>query len=385
MEPLVLTDVCHCVHTPELRLGEAELPAKARGCRVVKHTMHGGLSDGVETVEIDNGKLSIVVLPTRGMGIWAMWLGEMRIGWKSPVRGPVHPKFVPLAEPSGLGWLDGFDELLCRCGLVSNGAPEFDERGQLKYGLHGRIANLPAQRVELLVDEGTGEITLVGVVEESRFLFHQLRLKTSVTLAPGENRVRIVDEVTNFSARPGSMELLYHINLGCPLLEPGATLVAPVRHVAPRNARAAEGITSWQRYGEPTPGFAEQVYLCDLAAAADKRTGVLLRNAAGNRGFGLRFRRDQLPCFTLWKNTGAESDGYVTGLEPGVNFPNPRSFEEQHGRVRQLAPGETARFALELSAYETAAEVTAAENAIRAIAADLSTTVHAVPEPTWSA
>ena len=64
------------------------------------------------------------------------------------MRGPVHPKFVPLAEPSGVGWLDGFDELLCRCGLVSNGAPEFDERGQLRYGLHGRIANLPARKVE---------------------------------------------------------------------------------------------------------------------------------------------------------------------------------------------------------------------------------------------
>jgi hypothetical protein len=385
MQPIVLTDVCKCIHTPELKLGEAELPAKARGCRVVKHTMHGGLSDGVETVEIDNGRLSVVVLPTRGMGIWAMWLGELRIGWQSPVRGPVHPKFVPLAEPSGLGWLDGFDELLCRCGLVSNGAPEFDERGQLRYGLHGRIANLPARKVELAIADDTGEITLTGVVEETRFLFHQLRMKTTISLAPGENRLRVVDEVTNFSARPGGMELLYHINVGRPLLDAGSALVAPVRDVAPRNARAVEGIAGWKRYGEPTPGFAEQVYLCELAAANDQRTGVLLKNAGGNAAFGLRFRRDQLPCFTLWKNTGAESDGYVTGLEPGTNFPNPRSFEEQHGRVRRLEPGETARFALELAAYDTEAEVKAAEKAVRAIAPDISTTVHAVPEPMWSA
>ncbi len=385
MESIVLTDVCKCVHTPELRLGEAELPAKARGCRVVKHTMHGGLSDDVETVEIDNGRLSVVVLPTRGMGIWAMWLGDLRIGWHSPVRGPVHPKFVPLAEPSGLGWLDGFDELLCRCGLVSNGAPEFDERGQLRYGLHGRIANLPARKVELNIAEDTGEITLIGIVEETRFLFHQLRMKTTITLAPGENRVRVVDEVTNFSAQPGSMELLYHINIGRPLLEAGAAFVAPVKDMSPRNSRAAEGIANWQRYGEPTPGFVEQVYLCELAAANDQRTGVLLKNAAGSSGFGMRFRRDQLPCFTLWKYTGAESDGYVTGLEPGVNFPNPRSFEEKHGRVRKLAPGETARFALELAAYDTPDEVNAAEKAVRGVAPDLSTTIHVVPDATWCA
>ena len=46
---------------------------------------------------------------------------------------PVHPAFVPIAEPSGVGWLSGFDELMCRCGLESNGAPDFDERGQLAF------------------------------------------------------------------------------------------------------------------------------------------------------------------------------------------------------------------------------------------------------------
>lgn len=385
MDPIVLTDAAHCVHTPELQIGDAELPTRARGCRVVKHTMRCGLSDGVETIEIDNGKLSLVVLPTRGMGLWAMWLGDWRIGWDSPIRGPVHPKFVPLAEPSGLGWLDGFDELLCRCGLVSNGAPEFDDQGRLRYGLHGRIANLPAHRVELHASESTGAITLVGIVDEARFLFHQMQLKTSITLLPNEHRVRVVDEVTNCSTRPGSMELLYHINVGRPLLEPGASLVAPVATVVPRNACAAEGLNDWQRYGAPTSGFAEQVYLCDLATDAQGQTGALLKNAAGSRAFGLRFLREQLPCFTLWKNTGADGDGYVTGLEPGVNYPNPRGFEEAHGRVRKLAPGETARFELELSAYDTAEYVAVAEAELRTIAGNRPVKIHETPQPTWCA
>jgi hypothetical protein len=383
MEPLLLTDASRCLYTGELNLGEGELPAKARGCRVVKHTMPAGMSAGVETVEIDNGRLSVVVLPTRGMGLWAMWLDDWRIGWESPVRGPIHPRYVPLAEPSGLGWLDGFDELLCRCGLVSNGAPEFDEQGKLRYGLHGRIANLPAHRVELRVSETTGEITLTGTIDETRFLFHQLRLKSSITLAPGENRVRIVDEVTNFSSRPGEAELLYHINVGRPLLEPGASLVAPVKTVVPRTFRAAEGIDAWTQYGPPTPGFAEQVYLCDLAADAEQRTGVLLKNANGSRAFGLRFRRDELPCFTLWKNTGADGDGYVTGLEPGVNYPNTRSYEAQHDRIRKLAPGETARFTLELSAYDNAAEVAAQEHSLRTLAATVQPIIYEEPQAEW--
>ena len=82
-------------------------------------TLKNGLSEGVQRVRVYNGKISFDVLPTRGMGIWQATANKTEtIGWQSPVRGPVHPKFVDLGEPSGLGWLDGFDELFCRCGLA---------------------------------------------------------------------------------------------------------------------------------------------------------------------------------------------------------------------------------------------------------------------------
>ncbi len=78
------------------------------------------------------------------MGLWKANLDGLDCSWRSPVEGPIHPQFVPLAEPNGLGWLDGFDELLVRCGLQSFGAPDFNDKGQLKYPLHGRIGNQPA-------------------------------------------------------------------------------------------------------------------------------------------------------------------------------------------------------------------------------------------------
>ena len=61
---------------------------------------------------------------------------------------PAPPAFVPLWEPSGIGWLSGFDELLVRCGLESNGGPEFLPNGSLRYPLHGKIANIPAHQLE---------------------------------------------------------------------------------------------------------------------------------------------------------------------------------------------------------------------------------------------
>ncbi len=128
------------------------------------------------------------------------------------------------------------------------------------------------------------------------------------------------------------------------MLVRGAMVVAPVKTLVPRNARAVEGLATWNSYGPPEPGFAEQVYLMELLADAQGSTRVLLKSPHGERGLSLRFNIQQLPKFTLWKCTQALADGYVTGLEPGVNFPNPRSYEKEQGRVVTLAAGEKRTF-----------------------------------------
>ncbi|MFV1969176.1 MAG: DUF4432 family protein, partial [Pirellulaceae bacterium] len=192
-------DAATSTHLDHLLIRPADVGGAAQGYSVEKRTLKGGLSEGVDAIRIDNGLLAVEVLPTRGMGIWRAWLGEEEIGWQSPIAGPVHPQFVPLAEPSGLGWLDGFDELLARCGLASNGAPEFDEQGRLRYGLHGRIANLPARRVDIEIDDATGEIRVTGEVDEARFLFRTLRLRSTISMHLGEPGFRVRDEVINLA------------------------------------------------------------------------------------------------------------------------------------------------------------------------------------------
>ena len=112
---------------------------------------------------------------------------------------------MPLAEPSGLGWLDGFDELLVRCGLESNGAPEFDATtGRLQHPLHGRIANKPAHTCQVTFDPESREIAVTGVVEETRFLITKLRLTTTITTKLGELETkddikRRIDEAAKFA------------------------------------------------------------------------------------------------------------------------------------------------------------------------------------------
>ena len=380
-----LTDVENDVFVGEIALGPDDAEGDASGYRVTKRTLRGGLRDGVDVVEVDNGTLRVVVVPTRGMGIQRASLADVTLGWESPVAGPVHPALVHLDEASGLGWVDGFDEMLVRCGLESNGAPEFNANGTLRYGLHGKIANTPAHKVEVSIDGDAGRIAVRGVVDEARLFGNKLRMVSTITTTVGRPGLTVIDEVTNLSAEPGELELLYHINFGTPLLEPGSKLVAPAAKVAPRDEVAVGNVAEWDTYGPETPGSCEAVFFFDMAAAADGTTEVLLHNAAASKGVSLKYNKNQLPCFTQWKNRQAKVDGYVTGLEPGINHPNVKSFEKQHGRVAILTPGESRTFRLDIDAHADADAVAAAKQAVATLCEGITPEVLQQPDPDWSA
>ncbi len=354
--------------------------------RVRLKTCRGGRSEGVQVFEIDNGTMCIDVLPTRGMGIWRVSRGSKTLGWRAPAREPVHPAFVPVFDPSGLGWLEGFNELLCRCGLESNGAPEFDAVGKLLHPLHGRIANLPAHRVELIVDEDAGQLTLRGIVDESRFHFQSLRLTTTITTKIDSDEFSWADEVENIGGRDATMQMLYHFNIGQPLLRPGARIAAPIGTVAPLTQIAArEGVEQWNIMPPPRPGSAEQVYCVDLAADDAGDTRVLVSGLTDDEAVSLRFNKRTLPCLTVWRNTPAETDGYVLGIEPGTNFPNPHSFEKQQGRVVSLKPGETWRSTVAACWHTDPRTIAEEENAIRSLQAGRPADILDHPREGWSA
>jgi hypothetical protein len=367
-----------------------ELTADDLGCAgasVRKRVLRGGLSDGVDVIEVDNGEFSFTVLPTRGMGIWRGRYRGLDVGWQAPVTGPVHPGFVNLQDRGGLGWLTGFDEVIVRCGLDSNGAPTTDVvpnnmgiPSEVDLTLHGRIANLPAHHVEVQVLPGDPPtIAIVGIVDEAALFYPGFRLSTSITTAAGGNAITIADTVTNLKATEAEFELLYHCNFGSPFLQQGSRLELPARLVAPRDARAVEGIDTYSEYPGPTSGFIEQAYWYEPLSSDDGATLALLRDAAGERGAVIRFNTKQLPCFTQWKNTAALEDGYVTGLEPGTDYPNAKGFEREQGRLQRLAPGASHDVQLTLEVHDTAAGVQSVQQEIAAIQGDRDFEVHRAP------
>ncbi len=336
--------------TDTARPPELQEPAES-GFQIHRYRLTEGKQAGCELIVVRAQGVCAAICPTRGMSLWKAKLDGVDCQWGSPVRGPIHPTWVPLSDPSGLGWLDGFDELLVRCGLRSFGAPDFDANGKLLFPLHGSIGNLAAENVQVQLSQDGKQLTVSGDVYETRFLLFSLKLRVEYQFTLGEPTILIRDQVTNVGGNTTAMQMLYHINYGKPALSVGCRFHAAATEVVARDSRADQDLQTWDHYLGPTEGYAEQVYFMQPIADANGWVPTLLHNPAGH-AIAVHYRNESLPYFTLWKNTASEATGYVTGLEPGTGFPNPRSFEEQKGRVLHLAPGESRSFELKLEATQ---------------------------------
>jgi hypothetical protein len=337
---------------------------------------------------IDNGRMTITLVPTRGMGILRVVMGDLRLGWDSPVREVVHPKYVNLEARGGLGWLEGFNEWLARCGLEWAGHPGPDrfvnnvgEQAEMNLTLHGKVANIPASEVEVIVDrDPRPRIRVRGRVDERAFYGPKLELWTEVSTEPGSSTFRIEDALTNRGAFESEFQILYHVNYGPPLLEAGARFSGAVRRVTPFNAHAAKDVSAYADYTGPVRGFIEQVYNLHPLADREGRSLLMLSNAARDRAVSMGFAVAELPYVTLWKNLTALDEGYVTGLEPGTGFPYPRRLEREAGRVPRLKPGETRRFAIDVGVHVTTAAVTTVDEQIKRIQNGRSTQIDRAPD-----
>jgi hypothetical protein len=169
---------------------------------------------------------------------------------------------------------------------------------------------------------------------------------------------------------PQETQLLYHTNFGTPLLGAGAEFVAPVKQVAPMNKASAAGdLAGWNRYSGPhAPPYAAQVFNMQLHGDAGGMTKAMLKSPQGDMGVLMTFDTKTLPHMSLWKNEVTAKAGYVTGLEPGTGFPNPRPVERAAGRVPVLKGGETYRVHLAIEALTNKSDVMRAATEIQALA-----------------
>lgn len=333
---------------------------------IEKYRLKGGKQEGVDIIKVDNGAMTLEIVPTRGMNIFQVMKGDWRLGWDSPVKEVVNPLYTNLDANGGLGWLEDFNGWMVRCGLEFTGAPGND--GGRMLTLHGKVGHIPASEVRVIIDkEAPHRIRVRGRVDERWFKGTQLELWTEVSTIPGSNSLQIEDVLTNRADKDQEFMILYHANFGTPLLDKGTQLIGGVEKVRSMDAYAAEDVESWRNYSAPSQNKAEQVYCLFPLADQDGNTHFLIQNAAANKGVSFSYPKEQLPYLTQWKNENSLENGYVTGLEPGTAFPQNRSVERKYGRVPVLKPGESRTFSLKYALWDTQEEISRERDRIRAI------------------
>ncbi|MFM7925303.1 MAG: DUF4432 family protein, partial [Planctomycetaceae bacterium] len=75
---------------------------------------------------------------------------------------------------------------------------------------------------------------------------------------------------------------------------------------------------------------------------------------------------------------------YVTGLEPGSTFPNPRQIEREQGRLQTLQPGQSTTYRLRFEVSTTRARTRQILDAVTALQVATPRTVHEQPKAGWA-
>ncbi len=296
---------------------------------IEEHRLVGGKGDGLRLLQVRNGKgLDFTVSADRCADISRLSFRGINMGYFSPC-GYVHPAYYDDKED---GFLKSFTAgFLTTCGLRAVGAACTDEGERLPT--HGTIANTPAEHVYW--EELENKLVIRATMKDERIFSHKLVLHREIVCFLEENRLEIHDRIENRGDMITPAMIMYHMNMGYPLLSENAVVHIPSEKVVARDARAAEDVDTWNQMLSPQPNFAEQCYFHSFA----ERGVAAIYNPDVQVGLAIRFDPKQLTHFTQWKMMG-ERD-YVLGLEPGNCHPNGRDVMRKEGTLTELAPGES--------------------------------------------
>lgn len=306
-------------------------PLQIRG--VEQYVLQGGKGDGMHFLCVRNG-----------LGLQA-WISLDRCGDLSRVtfKGDNMGFFAPCGyvaptyyDCNGRGFLKSFTAgFFTTCGLTHVGDAGCDDGEDLP--MHGTISHVPATLNG--IEEDDRAITVRLTVRQARLFGFKLVLRREYVFSLTDNTVTLNDRVQNETDKDVPYMVLYHCNMGYPLLDETSRVEIP--HTAVRGATpfAQAHIADALQMEAPQAGIDEQCFFYDM----EEHDGIAhagIYNEHIGKGVVIAYEKAGLPCFTEWKMMG-QAD-YVLGLEPGNCNPIGRTAARESGSLRMLAPQETA-------------------------------------------
>ncbi|MBD5519568.1 MAG: aldose 1-epimerase family protein [Lachnospiraceae bacterium] len=324
---------------------------------IEEHRLIGGRGDGMRLFEIHNGKgLDITVSPDRNGDITRLRYRGINMSYMSPC-GYVAPAYY---DNVGSNWLNSFTAgFLTTCGLNGVGTPCNDQGEEIP--LHGSISNTPCDQAYFTEEkesaDGGEQITslVVRTVTRDETIFgRKLRLEREIRVSTEENSFIITDTIENTGDREEPFEILYHMNMGYPLLDEDSVVTIPSVEVKPRDEHAAEDAANWMHMEKPTDGYQERCYYHVFEQASNKTddpfpTTVSIEQPKIDTKLSISFDASSLEGFVEWKMMGVRD--YVLGLECGNCYPDGRDVMRRTGMLKFLKPGEKQQYRVKIELH----------------------------------
>ena len=295
---------------------------------IEEHRLVRGKGDGMRLLEVNNGKgLELTVSLDRAADISRLRFRGINMSYFSPC-GYVAPAYY---DSTGSNWLKSFTAgFLTTCGLRAVGSPCVDEGEELP--LHGTIANQPAEHAYWF--EENGELVVRALVKDETIFAAKLRMTREIRVSLVENTFTIQDTIENTGDTVQPLEILYHMNMGYPLLDEDSVVEIPSAGASPRDDHAAEDIENWMKMIKPQAGYVERCYYHKF----EKEGKASIYQPKIEQGLEISFDAEELDGFVEWKMMGVRD--YVLGLECGNCYPDGRDVVRKTGMLKFLAPGE---------------------------------------------
>jgi len=308
---------------------------------IEEYRLAGGKGDGMRLLDVRNGSgLEAVISPDRNADISRLRFRGQNLGYFSPC-GYVAPDYY---EAEGTNFLKSFTAgFLTTCGLQSVGTPCTDEGEALP--LHGSIANTPTDRMQW--EEEDGNLLIRTRTADEQIFGRKLLLSRTFRFPIGKNEFSFTDEIENRGDREEPFEILYHMNMGYPLLDEDSVVRIASEKVIPRNEHAAEDIRNWMKMEKPTAGYEERCYYHEMK----KQGHASIFQPKRKIGLAIDYNAEELDCFVEWKMMGVRD--YVLGLECGNAYPDGRNVMREKGILKFLAPGEKKTYSVRITMMET--------------------------------
>ncbi len=324
-----------------------------------------GPARGVRYLEFRSGSgFQFKVAVDRGMDVGYCDYRGQSLAWIPSTALPAPWYFEQNAEFAWLRTaLGGFNT---SAGMIHIGNPEtadvshynFPARAQERHGVHDKMALLPGQ-LRSYGERWEGDECILeaeGRVVQAQAYGENLVLTRRYSMRLGESRFFMHDTIENAGWLPTEHMLLYHINIGFPVIDADSEQIAPVmKPPTIPDGLPASAADEYSRFIAPQTDWQLQGFELDMGAEADGSVPVGIVNR-DNFGVYVVYKRQQMPQYLEWRMMGEGQ--YAVGIEPCTNTFG-REIARRLGQLIVLQPGEKREYDLEVGVIDGTAAVSA--------------------------